>query len=153
MKKILFALPAILLAVFISGCNKTPDEELAEKIPASTNSLCFFDGNCFVQTQLYKEHQKEILDGLKEARLPEDLCRCRVLLFGSTKEEWFGGLVQSAGGQVRKLYDTVVAESKKDKDFKGLKESVEGTVRKITGVVSGKKVLAVWRPHYPKASD
>ena len=135
MKKILFAWSAILLAVFIAGCGKNPDEELAGKIPASTNSLCFIDGNCLVRTQLYKEHEKEILKGLKDASLPEDLCLCRVLLFGSTKEEWFGGLVQSTGGQVRKFYDRITAQSKKDKDFKNLKESVEGTVRRITGVV------------------
>ena len=143
MKKVLFVLAVILLAVFISGCGKNPDKELAGKIPASANSLCFIDGNYVVQTKLYKEHEKEILKGLKDASMPEDICRCRILLFGSTKEEWGGALVQSAGGQVRKFYDKVAAEARKDKDFKDLKESAGGGVRKITGAVSDRKVLAL----------
>ena len=143
MKKILFALPAVLLALLISGCGKTPDEELAGKIPASANTLCFIDGNCVVQTQLYKDHRKDILKGLKDASLPEDLCRCRILFFGSTKEEWGGVLVQSAGGQVRKFYDRALAECKTEKKLKDLKESSKGGVRKVTAAVDGKKFLAV----------
>ena len=143
MKKLLFTLSAVLLAVLMFGCGKTPDEELAEKIPASANSLCLVDGNLIVQTQLYKEHQKEILKGLKDASLTEDLFLCRVLFFGSTKEEWGGALVQSAGGQVRKLFDKALAESKKEKNFKELKETAEGRVRKVTGSVEGKKFLAI----------
>lgn len=143
MKKLLFTLAAGLLAVLMFGCGKTPDEELAEKIPASVNSLCLIDGNLIVQTNLYKEHQKEILKSLKDASLTEDLFLCRVLFFGSTKEEWGGALVQSAGGQVRKLFDKALAESKKEKNFKELKETAEGRVRKVTGSVEGKKFLAL----------
>ena len=143
MKKRLFTLTAVLLAVFIAGCSKTPDEELTEKIPAAANGLCLIDGNSITQTQLYKEHQADILKELKEASLPEDLLQCRVLFFGSTKEEWGGALMQSAGGQVRKFYDKVLAESKKDKSCKELKETAEGSLRKVTCTVEGKKILAV----------
>lgn len=143
MKKLLFTLSAVFLAVLMFGCGKTPDEELAEKIPASANSLCLIDGNLIVQTNLYKEHQKDILKSLKDASLPEDLFLCRVLFFGSTKEEWGGALVQSSGGQVRKFFDKALVESRKEKNFKGLKETAEGGVRKVTGSVEGKNFLAL----------
>jgi|GEM_PF-1521960 len=142
MKKLLLALPAILLAVFMSGCSKTPDEELSEKIPASVNSLCLINGKCIAQTKLYKDHEKDILKELKKASLPEDVVQCRVLIFGSTKEEWGGALMQSAGGQVRKIFDKALTECKKDSK-KELKESSEGGLRTITGTVEGKKILAV----------
>jgi len=92
---------------------------------------------------VYKEHRKEILKGLKDASLPEDLFLCRVLFFGSTKEEWGGALVQSSGGQVRKFFDKALAESRKEKNFKELKETAEGGVRKVTGSVEGKNFLAI----------
>lgn len=142
MKKLLFALASLLL-VFIAGCGKTPDEELAGKVPAAANALCFIDGNSIVQTKLYKDHQADILKELKEASLPEELPQCRVLIFGSTKEEWVGGLIQSAGGQVRKIYDKLLAESKKDESCKDLKETAEGKLRKVTCTVEGKKLLAL----------
>lgn len=143
MKRKLFALAAVLLAVFIAGCGKTPDQELTEKVPDSANSLCLIDGNSIVQTKLYKDHQADILKELKEASLPEDIFQCRVLIFGSTKEEWGGALLQSAGGQVRKIYDKLLAESKKDKSCKDLKETTEGSQSKVTCTVEGKKVLAI----------
>ncbi|MBQ7696170.1 MAG: hypothetical protein IJT50_13735 [Lentisphaeria bacterium] len=143
MKRKLFALAAVLLAVFIAGCGKTPDQELTEKVPASANGLCLIDGNSIVLTKLYKDHQADILKELKEASLPEDIFQCRVLIFGSTKEEWGGALLQSAGGQVRKIYDKLLAESKKDKSCKDLKETTEGSQSKVTCTVEGKKVLAI----------
>jgi len=143
MKRMLFALAAVLLAVFIAGCGKTPDQELTEKVPASANGLCLIDGNSIVLTKLYKDHQADILKELKEASLPEDIFQCRVLIFGSTKEEWGGALLQSAGGQVRKIYDKLLAESKKDKSCKDLKETTEGSQSKVTCTVEGKKVLAI----------
>ena len=133
----------VLLTVFIAGCGKTPDQELTEKVPASANGLCLIDGNSIVLTKLYKDHRADILKELKEASLPEDILQCRMLIFGSTKEEWGGALMQSAGGQVRKIYDKLLAESKKDKSCKDLKETVEGGQHKITGVTDGKKVLAI----------
>ena len=143
MKKQLFALAAILLAVFIAGCGKTPDEELTEKVPASANGLCLIDGNSIIKTKLYKDHQADILKELKQASLPEDLLQCRVLIFGSTKEEWGGALMQSAGGQVRKFYDKALAESKKDKSCKDLKETAAGGQRRVTCTVGEKKILAI----------
>ena len=143
MKKKLFVLTALLLAVFITGCGKTPDEELAGKVPASANGLCFIDGNYVVQTQLYRDNEKDIVKALKDASMPENLCRFRFLFFGSTKEEWGGALVQSADGQVRKFFDRVVAESKKDKSFGNMKESTEGRMHRVTGRVSGREVLVL----------
>ena len=142
MKKLLLALPAMLLAVFISGCSKTPDEELSEKIPATANSLCLIDGNSVVQTKLYKDHQKDIIKELKEASLPEDIFQCRILVFGSTKEEWGGALVQSQNGQVKKIFDHILAESRKDKDLQ-LKEVNEKGRIQITGKANGTPVLGI----------
>ena len=143
MKRKLFTLAAVLLAVLIAGCGKTPDRELTEKVPASANGLCLIDGNSIMQTKLYKDHRADILKELKNASLTEDLFQCRVLFFGSTKEEWGGALIQSAGGQVRKIYDRALSEIKKDKSCKDLKETVEGGQHKIIGVTDGKKVLAI----------
>ena len=144
MKKMLFTLPLVLLAVFFSGCGKTPDEELQSKIPDSANSLCLVDGNLVAQTKLYNEHKKDILKELKDEKLPEDIFQCRVLLFGSTREEWGGVLVQSANGQVGVIFDRLMNECRKEKDqFKDLKEITVGSERRVSASVSGKKVIAV----------
>ena len=142
MKKMLFALPAILLAVFIAGCSKNPDDELAEKIPATANSLCLIDGNALVQTKLYKDHQKEIQKELKEDSLSEDIFQCRALVFGSPKEEWGGMLLQSQQGQVKKIFDLLVSKAKEDKKLQ-LKETKEKDEIRITAMVDGKPVLAI----------
>ena len=144
MKKMLFALPLMLLAVFFSGCGPTPDEELQSKIPDSANSLCLFDGNLATQTKLYDEHKKDILKGLKDEKLPEDLFQCRILLFGSTREEWGGALLQSANGQVGIIFDRLLKQCKKEKDdFKDLKEITVGKERRVSVSVKDKKVIAV----------
>ncbi|MBO4647507.1 MAG: hypothetical protein J5806_05075 [Lentisphaeria bacterium] len=142
MKKLLFVLPAILLAVFIAGCSKSPDDELAEKIPATANSLCLIDGNALVQTKLYKDHQKEIQKELKEDSLSEDIFQCRALVFGSPKEEWGGMLLQSQQGQVKKIFDLLLSKAKEDKDLQ-LKETKEKDEIRITAMVDGKPVLAI----------
>ena len=142
MKKLLFALPAILLAVFISGCSKNPDDELAEKIPATATSLCFIDGNALVQTKLYKDHQKEILKELQEASLPEDIFQCRILLFVSPKDEWGGALLQSKQGQVKKIFDFLLSKAKEDKDMQ-LKETKEKDEIRVTTTIEDKPVIAI----------
>lgn len=142
MKKLLFALPAMLLAVFIAGCSKTPDEQLSEKIPATANSLCLIDGNTIVQTKLYKDHQKDIVKELKEENLPEDICQCRILIFGSTKEEWGGAIVQSQNGQVKKIFDYALGKAKEDKKVQ-LKETKEKGEIHVTAVVEGKPIIAI----------
>ena len=143
MKKFLFVLSAVVLAVFMAGCGKTPDDELTEKVPATADGLCFIDGVSLTKTQLYKEHQKDIQEGLKSASLKEEFLQCRILFFGSSKEEWGGVLVQSTGGQVRKFFDWAVAECKKENAISDLKETSEGTMRKVTGRVEETKVLVV----------
>ncbi|MBO4630405.1 MAG: hypothetical protein J5858_00640 [Lentisphaeria bacterium] len=144
MRKMWFLLPSILLAILISGCGKTPDEKLQAKVPASVNSLCLLDGKAVIRTKLYQDNQKRILKELKEASLPEDVLQCRILFFGSTKEEWGGALIQSADKQVRKIYDRLMVEGRKEngkinhfKEFRNDKEL------RATAVIKGKKVMAV----------
>ena len=144
MKKILFALPLMLLAVFFSGCGPTPDEELQSKIPDSTNSLCLVDGNLASRTKLYNDNKKDILKGLKDEKLPEDIFQCRILAFGSTKEEWGGVLIQSANGQVGIIFDRIMSECRKEKaNFKGLKEITVNGERRVSCVIEGKTVIAI----------
>lgn len=145
MKKFLFALPLMLLAVFFSGCGPTPDEELQSKIPDSANSLCLIDGNYITQTKLYNDHKEEILKELKkDSGMPEDIFQCRVLAFGSTKEEWAGVLIQSANGQVGIIFDRLMDECRKEKDqFKNLKEITVNGERRASCVIEGKTVIAV----------
>ena len=144
MKKLLFALPAVLLAVFLSGCGKTPDEELKAKVPESANVLCLFNGTTFVRTKSYKDHQKDILKALKDSPCKEDILQCRILAFGSTKTEWGGALIQSANRQVQKIFGNVLKECKKEKDtVKDLKENSVNKERRVTATVDGKKILAV----------
>ena len=140
----LFALPLMLLAVLFSGCGKTPDEELQSKIPDSANSLCLVDGNLAVQTKLYNDHKKDILKSLKDEKLPEDICQCRILIIGSTREEWGGVLIQSVNGQVGIIFDRLMNECRKEKtDIKDLKEVTVGGERRVSASVNGKKVIAV----------
>ena len=145
MKKMLSILPLILLTVFFSGCGKTPDEELQAKIPDSANSLCLIDGNYITQTKLYNDHKKSIMKELKkDVSLPEDIFQCRILAFGSTREEWGGVLIQSANGQVGIVFDRLMAECRKDKDtIKDLKEITVNGERRVSGVIENKKVIAV----------
>ena len=44
MKKMLFTLPLVLLAVFFSGCGKTPDEELQSSSTSGRVNSIFFMG-------------------------------------------------------------------------------------------------------------
>lgn len=145
MKKLLFALPLMLSAVFFCGCGPTPDEELQSKIPDSTNSLCLIDGNYITQTKLYNDHKEDILKELKkDSGLPEDIFQCRILAFGSTKEEWGGALIQSANGQVGIIFDRLINECRKEKaDFKDLKEITVNGERRVSCVIEGKTVIAV----------
>ena len=144
MKKLLFAIPLMLLTFFFSGCGKNPDRELQSKIPDSVNSLCLIDGNLAVQTKLYNDHKKDILKELENEKLPEDIFQCRVLLFGSTREEWGGVLLQSANGQVGIIFDRIMKECKKEKGhLKDLKEITVGNERRVSASVDGKKIIAV----------
>ena len=145
MKKMLFALPVFALALFLAACSKTPDQELQSKVPASANGLCLFDGNNAVKTKLYIDNKEKFLKEVKKASLPEDIFQCRVLFFGSTKEEWGGFLIQSANSQVGKFFDYALADIKKDdKDkIKDIKETKVGKERHVTATVEGKKVIAI----------
>ena len=144
MKKLLFAIPMMLLTFFFSGCGKNPDQELQSKIPDSVNSLCLIDGNLASRTKLYNDHKKDILKELKDEKLPEDIFQCRVLLFGSTREEWGGVLLQSANGQVGIIFDRLMKECKKDKGhLKDLKEITVGNERRVSASIEGKKIIAV----------
>ncbi len=144
MKKMMLMLPTVLLAVFIAGCGKTPDQKLKEKVPDSTNSLCLFDGSLATQTNLYKNNKNDILKGLKESGLPENIFQCRILLFGSTKEQWGGALIQSAEKQARILYDKFMAECKKDKNtFTNFKEIRTDKENRATATVNGKNLVAI----------
>ena len=142
MKKLLFALPAILLSVFIAGCSKNPDDELAEKIPATANTFSLIDGNAIVQTNLYKKYQKDIREFLKKASLSEDVFQCRLLSFGFTKEEWVGVLLQSQNGQAKKIFDLLLSKAKEEKKLQ-LKETKEKDEIRVTTTFEGKPVLAI----------
>jgi len=137
-------LPAVLMAVFMAGCGKTPDQKLQEKVPGSANSLSLIDCSLASRTKLYNDNKKDILKKLKEAKLPENIIQCRILLFGSTKEEWGGALIQSSEKQVRIIYDKIMDECKKDKssirDFKEIRSKKE---TRATAVVDGKNMMAV----------
>ena len=145
MKKMFFALPVLVLALFLAACGKTPDQELQSKVPASANGLCLFDGNNAVKTKLYIDNKEMFLKEAKKASLPEDIFQCRVLFFGSTKEEWGGFLIQSANNQVGKFFDYALADIKKDNKakIKDLKEVKVGTERHVTATVDGNKVIAI----------
>ena len=146
MKKMLLALPVLALALFLAACGKNPDQELQSKVPASANGLCLFDGSNAVKTKLYMDNKEMFLKEVKKSSLPEDIFQCRVLFFGSTKEEWGGFLIQSANNQVGKFFDYALAEIKKDKDFdkiKNLKEAKVGNERHVTATVEGHKVIAI----------
>lgn len=127
MKKILFTLPALLLAVLMSGCGTGPDAELSARVSESADWLCFVDGKLAVQTKLYKDHQKEILAKLKDLPMAEDTVRSRMLIFGSVKEKWGGVLLQSTDAHAKKFYDFSLADCKKDD--KKTKESTQGGIR------------------------
>ena len=91
MKKLLFALPAIMLALFISGCGKNPDAELKSKVPDSADAVMLVDGSLATQTTLFQE-----------------------VKVGETLDLTFKG-------EVKTLFERLLAESKKDKDVKNLK--------------------------------
>lgn len=145
MKKLFFVLPLVATVLFLAACGKTPDQELKSKVPASANGLCLFDGNNVVKTKLYIDNKEKLMKEVKKASLPEDIFQCRVLFFGSTKEEWGGFLIQSANKQVGKFFDYALADIKKDdKDkIKNLKESTVGKERHVTATVEGRKVIAI----------
>ena len=145
MKKMCFVLPLIAAVLFLAACGKTPDQELQSKVPAAANGLCLFDGNNAVQTKLYIDNKDKFLKEVKKASLPEDIFQCRVLFFGSTKEEWGGFLIQSANKQVGKFFDYALADIKKDnKDVvKDLKEVKVGKERHVTATVEGRKIIAI----------
>ena len=85
MKKLCFALPVLVLALFLAACGKTPDQELKSKVPASANGLFLFDGTNATKTKMYADNKEMFLKEVKEAKLPEDIFQCRVLFFGSIK--------------------------------------------------------------------
>ncbi len=145
MKKLLFAMPLVAVVLFLAACGQTPDQELKSKVPASANGLCLFDGNNAVKTKLYNDNKDKFLKDVKKASLPEDIFQCRVLFFGSTKEEWGGFLIQSANQQVGKFFDYALADIKKDNlgKVKDLKEVKVGKERHVTATVEGHKVIAI----------
>ena len=145
MKKLCFALPVLALALFLAACGKTPDQELKSKVPVSANGLFLFDGTNATRTKMYADNKEMFLKEVKKASLPEDIFQCRVLFFGSVKEEWGGFLIQSASKQVGKFFDYALADVKKDnKDVvKDLKEVKVGSERHVTATVNGRKVIAV----------
>ena len=145
MKKMLWALPVFALVLFLSACGKTPDQELQSKVPASANGLCLFDGSNAVKTKLYMDNKEKFLKEVKKSSLPEDIFQCRVLFFGSTKEEWGGFLIQSANKQVGKFFDYALADIKKDNNdkIKNLKEVKVGNERHVTATVEGHKLIAI----------
>ena len=145
MKKMCFALPVIALALFLAACGKTPDQELQSKVPASANGLFLFDGTNATKTKMYAENKEKFLKDVKKASLPEDIFECRVLFFGSIKDEWGGFLIQSANKQVGKFFDYALADIKKDNNdtVKDLKEVKVGNERHVTATVNGNKVIAI----------
>ena len=145
MKKLCFALPVLVLAFFLAACGKTPDQELKSKVPASANALLLFDGYNAVKTKLYNNNKEMFLKEVRKASLPEDIFQCRVLFFGSLKEEWGGFLIQSANNQVGKFFNYALADIKKDNKgtVKDIKEVKIGTERHVSATVEGKKVIAI----------
>ena len=144
MKKLFFALPVLALALFLAACGN-PDKELKSKVPASANGLFLFDGTNATKTRMYAENKEMFLKDVKKASLPEDIFECRVLFFGSVREEWGGFLIQSANKQVGKFFDYALADIRKDnKDVvKDLKEVKVGDERHVTATVNGRKVIAI----------
>lgn len=143
MKKMLLFLPAVVLALFISGCGD-PDAELKSKVPDSANILCLVDGNYVVQTRFYKENRETILKDLKkDDGLTEEFFNSRVLFFGSVKEDCGGLVFQSKNGQAAKLFDQVLAKCKASEKFKDVKEIPDGKERRITALFDGKPVMIV----------
>ena len=120
MKRSLFALVVALLSVIAVGCRKGPDDLLKSKVPDSADFILLVDGSMVTQTAIFQEFLKEpAKDGLKELSLSEDVLNCRVLVFGSPKDEWGGILVQSQKGEAKTVYDLLVAKLKeRDKESK-----------------------------------
>lgn len=146
MKKNLFVLPALLLAVFFTGCSKTPDDILKSKVPESADSLLLLDGNALSKTPLCLENKKDIAEFLKEGKLPENVLECRLLVFSSFKEQWVAALFQSEKGQAKLIFESVLTEIKEEKNIhasvKDLKESTVNGRRQITWFTdNGQKVL------------
>ena len=141
MKKMLLFLPAVLLALFISGCGKNPDAEIQSKIPDSANVLCLVDGNYVVQTRFYKENWESVFKKMKkDDGLSEEFFTSRVLFFASFKEESGGLVFQSKEGQAAKLFDRVLAKCKENSKFKDVKETANDGVRCINALLDGKPI-------------
>ena len=145
-KKFLFlSLPAMVLALFLSGSGKTPDEELQAKVPDSANGLIFVDGNNVVKTKLYNDNKEKILKELKKSSLSEDVFQCRVLVFLCTREEWGGFLIQSADKQVKKIFEHSLENIKKENEkFKDVKETQVGGERHVTATVDGNRIIVIF---------
>ena len=120
-----FAVPLVAVALFLAACGKTPDQELKSKVPAAANGLFLIDGTNVTKTKMYAENKEKFLKDVRKASLPEDIFECRVLFFGSIKEEWGGFMIQSANKQVGKFFDYALADIKKDNNatVKDLKEA------------------------------
>ena len=142
MKKICFALPVLIVALFLTACGKTPDQELMSKVPASANGLFLFDGTNAIKTKLYADN-KELF--LKKTSLPEDILECRILFFCSVKDECGGFLIQSANQKVGNFFNNILADIKKDNQdiVKDVKEVKVGNERQVTATVKGHKIIAV----------
>ena len=147
MKKTFFVLPVLALAIFLAACGKTPDQELKSKVPASANGLFLFDGTNATKTKMYAENKETFLKDVRKASLPEDIFECRVLFFGSIKDEWGGFLIQSANKQVGKFFDYALADIKKDNNgtVKDLKEVKVGSERHVTTLTAAESSMSfIW---------
>ena len=115
MKKMFLFLPAVLLALFISGCS----DPVQEKVPESADQLLQLNGKSFVKTRTYQENKDEILKKLKEGSLPESILDSRIVICASLQDKWAGILIQTQNGDAVPLFQRITAEIKESvKDLK-----------------------------------
>ena len=125
MKKMFLFLPAVLLALFISGCS----DPVQEKVPASADQLLELNGKSFVKTRTYQENKDEILKKLKEGSLPESILDSRIVICASLQDKWAGILIQTRNGDAVPLFQRITAEIKEGiKDLK-----IEENGKKFSG--------------------
>ncbi len=105
MKKSFLAWIAALLFVSLSVSGKTPDDLLKEKVPDSADSITLIDARLLARTAYFQEARERITAKMKKGFLPEEILRCRVLVFCSSSGKWIGIMTQSENGEAKAVFD------------------------------------------------